>query len=112
MKKIVLAGLTLVIIYSCATTKTATSTSFSQTDVERGMKYYPDLTLAQLESGKTLYSQNCGSCHGLKDPKKFTPDHLKKIVPNMVGKVNKKSEVLSKENEETITKYLVTMSGK
>ncbi len=77
-----------------------------QTDVDRGSKVFPGLTLAELNQGKTAYEENCGKCHGLIAPTKFSEDKWRKEVPPMAkkAKVNTATETL-------ILKYVVTMSS-
>lgn len=105
MKKL-LAPLTLILLAACAT-------SFiepTEADSIRGKTKYPDYTLAQLKTGKTLYMQHCGGCHGLYKPSSQTEAEWTKIVPWMSGKVNKhQPNTLNTNDQELILKYLVTM---
>ena len=109
MKKIfLLLGTTL--IFACATTKeTAT---ISNSDLERGKAKYPDMTMESLKAGKMNFEQQCTKCHGLKNPKSKTSEQWHEIVPVMSAKANKKagSEVVDAAMQESILRYLVTMS--
>lgn len=95
-------------LFGCASAKLMTPT---QADVDRVQSKYPNYSLADLNAGKLLYENNCGNCHGLKDPASRSEEKWKKVVPEMVAKVNKKSKVLSEQDQEHILKYVVTMSS-
>jgi cytochrome c5 len=82
----------------------------TQKDVERVSNKYSGYTLAELTEGKTNFQQNCGKCHGLKNPTSRTEAQWDEIVPRMVKKINKKSEVVNAKTQESILKYLITMS--
>lgn len=83
----------------------------TQVDVDRVQTKYPGYTLADLNHGKELFEQNCGSCHRLRKPSSRTEEKWTKVVPKMVEKVNKKkkAEVLSAKDEDLILKYVLTM---
>lgn len=83
----------------------------SQSDVDRVATKYPGYSLNQLNEGKTLYMTYCKGCHGLKNPASKTEEQWNKIVPVMVKKVNRKKEVLTSEQQESILKYVITMSS-
>ncbi len=42
--------------------------------------------LNTIEAGAQLYAANCVKCHGFKDPKNFTAEEWKEIVPRMAVK--------------------------
>ena len=107
MKKLSVIG--LIVLIGCSTSKLA---SPNQSDVDRVAEKYPDYSLADLNQGKTLFQQNCGKCHGLKDPKEYNEDQWNKIVPPMVKKVNKNGLVLDEKAQKQILRYVVTMSSK
>lgn len=96
-----------------STTTTNTTSGLTQADADRGAAKFPGTTLASLIEGKTSYETHCQTCHGLKTPASQTEDGWKKIVPNMVGKVNRKAgkEAISAEMQESILRYVVTMSS-
>lgn len=85
----------------------------AQPDVDRVSTKYPGYTLDSLNQGMALYRQTCKRCHNLKDPTARTADKWEKIVPTMVAKLNKKKHttVVNDQQQDQITKYLVTMSG-
>jgi cytochrome c5 len=90
------------------------STSTVNPDVQRMQSKYPDFTNEQFLAGKSLYESNCGSCHRLEPVNAKDEAGWNKIVPPMVAKVNKKagSEILDKDKQEAILRYLVTMATK
>ncbi|MFM7023088.1 MAG: hypothetical protein ACKOXB_08925 [Flavobacteriales bacterium] len=104
MKKIIVL-LSVVVLAACGASKVVVSAP-AQSDVDRGAKIFTGLTLNELNQGKTAYEANCGKCHGLKNPVKFTEAQWRKEVPPMA----KKAKVDAK-TEELILKYVVTMSG-
>ncbi len=81
-----------------------------QTDADRVQDKFPGYTLAQLNEGKVLYENNCAMCHSLEKPSSESEDEWKKIVPEMVGKVNRRStNGIDAAGEEKILRYLITM---
>lgn len=98
----------MMLLFGCASVQLITP---SQADVDRVQTKYPNYSLTQLNRGKQLYENNCGACHGLKDPASRSEEKWKKIVPEMVGKVNKKTAVLNQQDQDDILKYVITMSS-
>ena len=84
----------------------------TQADVDRVATKYPGYSLAELNKGKTMYEQNCKSCHGLKNPTSRDENQWSAVVPKMVEKVNKKAGTTKIDNlsQQTLIKYLVAMS--
>lgn len=83
----------------------------TQADADRVASKYSGYTLAELRTGKADYEKYCITCHGLKKPEKFTELQWNVIVPEMVKKANKREKVVDEETQESILRYLVTMSG-
>lgn len=111
IKNIFFAGLLLLAV-SCTSTKTAKTESAGQTEVARSAAKFPGYTQDDWNKGKAIYTKNCGSCHGLKDPKLYSEESLRGIVPNMVVKTNKKlGMVIDDKDEEILLRYLITMSS-
>lgn len=81
----------------------------TQTDVNRVLTKYPGYTWNELMAGKSIYEQNWRI---LKDPASRNEEQWKEIVPHMVKKLNKKKgkEVIDSKAQETLLKYLITMS--
>ena len=99
----------VVLLAACGSTKLLTPT---QTDAQRGAQTYPGYTLAQLNEGKSLFETKCTQCHGLKSPMKKGPDKWPGTVERMVKKASKsETKKISASEQESITKYLVTMSS-
>lgn len=107
MKKMILYS-TLVFLLACSGAKLIT---VSQTDVDRGLSRFPGLTINDLNTGKSLYENNCGSCHKLKSPSSRSEKKWTRILENMVIKVNKKAgkQVLGESEKDILFKYLITM---
>ena len=104
----VIVGL-LLVLAACSTVKLVQPT---QSDVDRGVQKYSNLTLADLNQGKAMYERECGLCHGLKNPASRNEAQWKKIVPKMVVKTNNKKQkiVIDEKSEEILLQYLITMS--
>ncbi len=99
----------VVLLSACGATKLVTPSS---ADAERGSQKFPGLTIGSLNEGKMLFEQNCGKCHGLKDPTKRDEEKWNSVVPRMVKKVNKKAgkEEIDGREQQMILQYLITMS--
>lgn len=98
-----------VLLSACGATKLVIPSS---ADAERGSQKFPGVTVASLNEGKSLFEQNCGKCHGLKDPTKRDEEKWNSVVPRMVKKVNKKAgkEEIDSRKQQLLLQYLVTMS--
>lgn len=82
----------------------------TQTDADRVQDKFPGYTLEQLYEGKVLYELNCALCHSLEKPSSESEEKWKVIVPDMVGKVNRRSiNGIDAAGEEKILRYLITM---
>jgi cytochrome c5 len=75
----------------------------SSADAARGSARFPDLTLAELEHGRTLYVSRCGSCHVLKRPVELPPEKWSEEVEEMRAKNGVK---LSDAEAQAIVRYL------
>ena len=72
-------------------------------DASRGTAHFPDLTLAELEQGRSLYVSRCGSCHTLKRPAELAPQQWDQEVREMREKNGVK---LSDAEAQAIVRYL------
>jgi cytochrome c5 len=54
----------------------------SETDVTA------NATLAELQQGRTIYINKCGSCHGLYSPDSYSSSRWKSIMVDMAAKAN------------------------
>jgi cytochrome c5 len=102
--------LTLMTILTACTVKLIPP---AQSDVDRVSVKYPGYSLSELNAGQALFEQTCNRCHRLKNPASRNEDQWGKIVPMMIKKLNKKEhkEVIDDKHEESILRYLVTMSN-
>ena len=75
----------------------------SAADASRGAAHFPDVTLAELEQGRTLYVSRCGSCHVLKRPAELPAEQWASEVSKMRTKNGVK---LSDAEAQAITRYL------
>ena len=75
----------------------------SSADASRGTAHFPDLTLAELEQGRTLYVSRCGSCHVLKRPAELPAENWAHEVEEMRSKNGVK---LSDAEARAIARYL------
>jgi mono/diheme cytochrome c family protein len=59
-------------------------------------------TLAELQQGRVLYINNCGSCHGLYSPDNFTTSQWKNnIMPSMGSETS-----MNSTEKSLVTKYV------
>lgn len=80
----------------------------TEADRARGATRFPDLTLAELTEGRTLYVSRCGSCHALKRPTELTAGQWEAEV----GEMREKNGVkLSDAEARAIVRYLTISSG-
>jgi cytochrome c5 len=85
----------------------------AQSDADRAVNKFPDATLEKLIEGRRLVQANCGLCHPVKNPQSHSEEQWNKIVPEMVGKANRKKDAnISDEQQKMILMYLVTMGKK
>ena len=105
-------------LMSCGGPKSATTSTPpgaptpTESDLARGKQHYSDLTMETLTEGKATFEKQCTVCHSMKNPTSRTPEQWNDIVPKMVAKANKKagSEIITPQLQESILKYVVTMS--
>lgn len=112
MKRIATFALCL-FLSACASSRSTTGANAAPTeaDVARIQVKFPDATLAKLESGRLSYEQDCQTCHELKDPKDFTEERIRMVVPAMAEKANDKAGrvVVDSEEEVLIMQYMIAM---
>lgn len=74
-------------------------------DAARASAHFPDVTLSELEQGRSLYLNRCGSCHALKRPGELAPERW----PGEVSEMREKNGVrLSDIEARAIVRYLTT----
>lgn len=102
MMRLKLIGLlAFVILLSVSSCK---KSSFAATDtvyVPTSADVTATATLAQLQSGHTLYVNSCGACHGLYSPDSFSPSNWTSILASMAPRAG-----LSSANEALVYKYV------
>ena len=79
-----------------ATTATSTETKPATTAVAA------TATAEQIEAGHTLYTNNCGKCHGLKEPANYNKESWTKILKSMIPKAK-----LSADDGTLVTAYVM-----
>jgi hypothetical protein len=72
------------------------------TEVAVPLPNFPNDRIAQ---GSDLHTNHCIRCHVAKDPKKYTQEELKEIVPRMAVKAK-----IDAETESKILEYLIWRS--
>ena len=105
MKNTIVLSLCLLFLAACAAKKT--TASLTDADADRASAKYPGASLATLQQGKTLYEENCGTCHGLKNPSAYNEEQWGKHVKRMAPKAK-----IDKATEGLILQYVVTMCAK
>jgi len=97
----------LVFLAACSTK----IVSPTQADVDAMKDTDPSITLADLEAGKATYKNYCNMCHGYYAPSNYSAEDLQKIIPNMVGKVNKKSGsmVVNDQMQQQLMQYVLAV---
>jgi hypothetical protein len=101
MKKLKISVLIfiLAVIFSCQ--KNGTDLTSSSLYQPSNSDVTANATLTELQQGRTLYTQYCGSCHGLYSPDQFSTNQWKNVMSDMARKTGMNSnEVL------LVTKYV------
>jgi mono/diheme cytochrome c family protein len=97
-KLIIAAVLISVVMVSCTKSPNSTGDLYVPTSADATA----NATFSDLQQGRTLYINNCGSCHGLYSPDNFTSSQWKNnIMPSM----GPKSSMNSTE-KSLVTKYV------
>jgi mono/diheme cytochrome c family protein len=69
---------------------------------------WPDVTLAELQRGRTLYVDNCSGCHTLVRPETRPPDEW----PERIDEMQDEHDVrLSDEDRRAVVRYLEAASA-
>ena len=93
---VLFAGL-LFLIMSCSKSNSSGSSLYTPTTAD----VTSTATLTELLQGRTLYINNCNSCHGLYSPDNYTSTEWKSIINNMGPRTSmSSSEIL------LVTKYV------
>jgi hypothetical protein len=73
----------------------------AENDLIKVQTDFPDVTVADLQQGFSLYKMNCGGCHMLYKPTEKTKEQWAKVLPEMFGKTSLKAQ-----EKIRITQYL------
>jgi hypothetical protein len=84
-------------IFGCKKSSPDTGSLYVPTSMDVTTK----ATLQELQDGRALYINNCGSCHQLYSPDNYSAAQWKSILSSMVPRTN-----LSSSNEILVDKYL------
>jgi hypothetical protein len=87
----------LILIGSCKKSAYNTGSLYTPTSAD----VTPNATLQELQQGRTLYINNCNSCHGLYSPDDHSPSQWRSIVSTMATQTN-----LSASEIQLVNKYL------
>ena len=85
MKKIkwyysmIFSAVFLLFLSGCSKNNTSGSSLYTPTSSD----ITTTASLSDLQTGRTLYINNCNSCHGLYSPDDYTPSQWKSILSNM-----------------------------
>lgn len=91
-----LAGL-LLLFAGCNKNSSGTGSLYTPTEADATTT----ATLADLQQGRTLYINNCGSCHSLYSPDDYNSTQWKSIITSMGPKTG-----LSASNILLVSKYV------
>ena len=87
----------LIMVSGCSKNSTDTSGLYIPTSSDATA----NATLQELEQGRALYIDNCGSCHSLFSPDSYTPAQWRSVMNSMAPKTTMSaSEIL------LVTKYV------
>lgn len=95
-----ICGLTL-----CSPKTTVSKTSSAPGDFEltTGKTKFPDLTLAELTKGYSIYNGACTNCHSAKNINERSEEKWVSILDAMAPKAK-----LSNEDKDAVWKYIIT----
>jgi hypothetical protein len=87
----------LVLTLSCKKSNLGISSLYTPTTTD----VTSSATLEELQQGRTLYINNCGSCHGLYSPDDYSSTQWKSIMSSMGPKT-----AMSASDKVLVTKYV------
>lgn len=79
----------------------------TETDLAWAKTKWSNADMAQLMRGKTYYKANCGKCHGLKNPAKYTEEEWNRIMPKM----KRKARIADSTSNIILTYVLTSAHG-
>ena len=86
-----------IIVAGCTSKNTGTGSLYVPTSADITV----NATLTELQQGRDLYINNCGSCHSLYSPDNYSPAQWKVILGSMAPKTS-----LSSSQILLVTKYV------
>jgi hypothetical protein len=102
MKKLHLIGLLSIgILFSISSCKKSTFAATDTLYVPAASDVTTTATLAELQSGHTLYLNRCGSCHSLYSPDSYSASNWTSILSSMAPKAG-----LSSADKTLVYKYV------
>ncbi|MFZ4400277.1 MAG: hypothetical protein ACOYO1_09600 [Bacteroidales bacterium] len=101
MKNIICIIFIVGITFLVACRKDSTTTSTSNLYTPASADVTANATLAELQQGRELYINNCGSCHNLYSPDSYTPTAWKTNIAKMSPKTSMNAAKVS-----LVTKYV------
>ncbi len=105
MKKLFVLCLAFASLAACA----AELPHATAADATRVNDKFPNVNVASLESGRTLYVERCAGCHQLREPSSETP----LAWPTLVAEMRDEHGVhLTQDEERGIVSYLVSVSSR
>jgi len=91
-----------VIMVNCSPKTAKTTATTTETKATTTPSVATTATAAQLETGKSIYNAKCGTCHGLKDPTKYTQESWTHIMKSMIPKAK-----LNEADGNLVTAYVM-----
>lgn len=99
LKVILIAGASVVLMMSCFPKASKVIQALPVESKEQIMAQYNS---AQLEEGRTIFTNSCDNCHKLKEPGSKTPGQWNKTVKRMIPRAK-----LSDEQGKLVRAYLI-----
>jgi mono/diheme cytochrome c family protein len=99
----------LTVVLFCAATLTGCAAGLPAPNADSARRIaarWPDVAVADLERGRTLYAGRCASCHRLYEPATYGAERWEKQLGEMRVRAG-----LDAAEERSILQYLVSVSG-
>lgn len=93
-----------VVLFSCFSTKNTKNAQTADTNTNVNIE---NSSLAMLQSGQLIYESKCNKCHALKDPKSYSEQQWRKIVPRMTKMLNARKIEMDSLSEAKVLNYLI-----
>lgn len=107
-KTILITGAFVLALTACKTSAgLSTAPEPGEAELARAKTRFPEVTVAQLKDGHTIYYGACTKCHNPKDISGYAEDELSKVLDQMAVKAK-----LSSMQKEDVWKYMITLRTK